>query len=558
MDFHIVTRTGHPDFFGLPWHLPLSQWDPSRLVEVERGIGRNVVRFTDVEGALYALKELPFDLARREYRFLRALAARAIPVVEAVGVVERDARNAVLITRHLDLSLPYRAAFERFGSTRHERLVDGLAELLVRLHLAGFFWGDCSPSNALFRRDAGALAAYLVDAETGEIQGSLSHAQREYDLEIAHEKVAAELTDLAASGGGSYELDPVATADFVRSSYARLWAEVTQEDHFSPEERYRIDARLRRLNELGFDVGELELRRARDGARLRVRPQIVESGHHRRRLTALTGLDVQENQARRLLGDIAAFRTRREDAEGRAIAEVAAAHRWLVEAYMPVVDSIPQEIKRDIGAPEAFHEVLEHRWFLSEAAGRDVGETAAVASYVKHALGGRHALQVADSAPGVDDDCVRPARDRKRIALVAHDNKKNELLEWARFNRATLADHELYATGTSGALLERELTLDVARVNSGPLGGDLQIGSMIAQDQLDLLIFLWDPLEPQPHDPDVRALLRMAVVWNIPVACNRSTADFIISSPLMGDGYRPIVPDYAARSTPGGGTGAAA
>jgi len=135
---------------------------------------------------------------------------------------------------------------------------------------------------------------------------------------------------------------------------------------------------------------------------------------------------------------------------------------------------------------------------------------------------------------------------QKNIVLVAHDNKKQDLLEWAKFNRDLLAQHKLYATGTTGLLLEKELGLEIVKLNSGPLGGDQQIGAKIAEGVIDFVIFFWDPLEPQPHDPDVKALLRIAVVWNIPAACNRATADFMISSPLMTEEYRRLVPNYEA------------
>jgi len=402
----LVARTGHPDFLDLPWEVPLEEWQSERLVEVERGIHRHVVRFVEYSGAIYALKELPPELARKEYRLLRSLAADELPVVEAVGVVTArpEEREAVLITRHLDYSLPFRTLFAR-GSMPdlRARLLDAGAELLVRLHLGGFFWGDCSLSNTLFRRDAGALAAYLVDAETGELQPSLTEGQRRHDLGIAEENVYGELMDLEAELDRPGELAPAETAAELVGRYETLWDELTREQAFGSESRYVIDERLRRLNELGFDVDEVELVARDDGYRLRLSPHVVEPGHHRRRLHALTGLNAQENQARRLLNDLAGFRAHLDSDEGRSVPETVAVHRWLAEVFEPAIAAIPAELWGKRQAAEVFHEALEHRWFLSQQAGEDIGLIPAVEAYVEDVL--RHAPdERAVLAPAADDE----------------------------------------------------------------------------------------------------------------------------------------------------------
>ena len=213
----------------------------------------------------------------------------------------------------------------------------------MRLHLGGFFWGDCSLSNTLFRRDAGALAAYLVDAETGELHPSLSNGQREHDLLIAEENVAGELADVEAELGRVGELHPEETAMELVERYESLWDELTREEAFGEDSRYKIDERLHRLNELGFDVEELELVAGEDGYRLRLNPHVVEPGHHRRRLHALTGLNAQENQARRLLNDLARYRAELDRASKRPVPETVAVHRWLSEVFEPAVAAIPGE-----------------------------------------------------------------------------------------------------------------------------------------------------------------------------------------------------------------------
>jgi Domain of unknown function (DUF4032) len=400
MTVELLARTGHPDFLDLPWEHPLEQWESERLVNVSRGISRHVVRFVQYGDTLYALKELPRRLAEREYGLLRALENRSIAVVKAVGLLVRrpdraspvragraDDLPAVLITRHLEFSLPYRMLFRGFG-VRDVRtgLLDALVQLLVRLHLAGFWWGDCSLSNTLFRRDAGALAAYLVDAETGELHPQLTDGQRMVDLEIAETNIAGELLDLQAAGELPDDVDPMETAGEIARRYGALWTELTREEAFGPEERYRIDQRLQRLNELGFDVAEVELVATPHGHSLRLPARVVEPGHHRRRLFELTGLWAQENQARRLLNDLAGYRCMLEFESGRSVPEAVAAHRWLLEVFEPTIQAIPSDFWGKLDAAEMYHQILEHRWFLSEAAGNDVGMNEAVRSYVDTVL----------------------------------------------------------------------------------------------------------------------------------------------------------------------------
>ncbi len=387
--FTLVARTGHPDFLDLPWSLPLEQWRSERLVKVIRGISRHVVRFVEYDGVLYGLKELPPRPARREWTLLRRLEDCDLPVVEAVGIVMgRGAElDAILITRHLEYSLPYRVLFSGRGiPDLRTHLLNALAELLARLHVQGFFWGDCSLSNALFRRDAGALSAYLVDAETGELHGSLSDGQRAYDLEIARDNIYGELLDVEAEVGLPSELDPQETADEVVRRYESLWSELTREEVFRVDERFKVDERLHRLNELGFDVEEIQVEAVPDGYRLRLDPHVVEPGHHRHRLLRLTGLDAQERQARRMLNDIARFREALERKQGRSLPESVVASRWREEVLEPTVAAVPEALQGRLPAAEIFHQVLEHRWFLSEQAGKDIGIREAVASYVESEL----------------------------------------------------------------------------------------------------------------------------------------------------------------------------
>ncbi|MQY04795.1 DUF4032 domain-containing protein [Actinomadura macrotermitis] len=395
----------------LPWREPLAEWADDRLVEIRRrGLSRHVVRFVSEGGRVYALKELADRLARREHRLLRRLRELGLPAVEAVGVVvDRPGDvDAILVTRFLDHSSSYRSLFTAPRAEPADRLLDALVELLARLHLAGFMWGDCSLSNVLFRFDAGAFAAYLVDAETAELHPSLSEGQRRYDVDLARERIAGELFDLAAAGTLPPDVDPVGVADDTVRRYDALWDELTREEVLRPGElRYRVADRVRRINDLGFDVDEVELLDAAssgtgEGVRLRVRTRVAEPGHHRRTLHARTGLAAEENQARRLLNDIASYRGWLERGTGRPVPEVVAAGRWLEEVYEPVVRAIPAGLRGRLDEVEIFHQVLEHRWFLSERSGRDVGTTAAARDYYRTVLPAVPA-ELTESVPPPDD-----------------------------------------------------------------------------------------------------------------------------------------------------------
>ena len=372
---------------SLPWDRPLAEWEPELLLEVpQRGISRHVVRFVATGGHVFALKEISERLARHEYALLGEFQEEGLPTVSVLGIcVDRpDDQEAILVTRYLEYSMSYRWLFSTPRAAHSaEQLLDTMVELLVRLHLAGVFWGDCSLSNTLFRPDAGALAAYLVDAETAERHQILSPGQRHYDVDLARERVGAELLDLQFGDLLPPEIDPIAVSEGLPARYEALWDEVTAEQVFSvDEQQWRIAERLQRLNDLGFDVGEVELITSPEGgAKLRVDTRVAEPGQHRRELLRLTGLEAQERQARRLLNDILAFRANQEQKSGKPVPESLAAHRWLAEAYQPVVEAIPRELAGRLAPAEVFHEVLEHRWFLSEKAKRDVGTQEAAKSY---------------------------------------------------------------------------------------------------------------------------------------------------------------------------------
>ncbi|MDJ0350669.1 DUF4032 domain-containing protein [Cryobacterium sp. PH29-G1] len=388
---NIISATADPALLDLPWQLPLDAWPNENIASLPKGISRHLVRFAHLSGRVVAIKETTSEMAKREYDMLRTLDHLEIPCVEPVAVItnrtdaDLEPLNSVLVTRHLKFSLPYRALYSHaLRPDTATRLVDALAVLLVRLHMIGFFWGDVSLSNTLFRRDAGAFAAYLVDAETGQLySGGLSNGQRENDLEIARVNIAGELMDLEAGGRVADELDPIRVSNGIVAAYRLLWKELTGSESFSNSERWRIAQRVQRLNDLGFDIEELTIKTDSLGTSVRIQPKVVDAGHHQRRLLRLTGLDAEENQARRLLNDLDSYRA----AYGVAGAdEEMVAHEWLVRVFEPVVRAIPEELQGKLDRAQVFHQLLDHRWYMAQNQSRDIPLAEAVTSYVQDVL----------------------------------------------------------------------------------------------------------------------------------------------------------------------------
>ena len=407
-----------PDLLSLPWDIPLEDWPEQLIVALPRGISRHTVRFVRLSGIVHAIKEIEESFAQREYDLLNELTDLNVPSVRAKAVVsgrvdaDGEPLPACLITEHLQFSLPYRAVFSSTPrSDTAIRLLDALTLLIARLHLLGFAWNDCSLSNTLFRRDAGEFAAYLVDAETGEMHSQLSDGQRQYDMETASLNCIGELMDLQAGGRLPDVVDPISAGQSLVARYNRLWALLTEPITIALQDRKALNKHIQSLNRLGFDVGEIRLEATDDGhARVHLTPKVVDAGHHARRLLRLTGLDVEEHQAQRLLNDLDAFHAE----VGNDESEEVVSHRWVSEMFEPIVMAVPHELRRKLEPAQIFHEVLENRWYMSEQAGEDVGLEAATAAYISQILARKpDEMALLGTPAGLDDT--------QEIPIVDHD-----------------------------------------------------------------------------------------------------------------------------------------
>jgi hypothetical protein len=380
--------------YNLPWHTPLEQWPEDETLAAQRGISRHIVRLVrstpDPTSEIYAVKETVEEFAVREYEALRELSLRGAPAVAQVAIVtNRYSQNGeelpcAIVTRFLPYSLPYRVILSG-QITQHEitNMANALAYLLVRLHLLGFWWGDCSLSNTLFRRDAEGFAAYLVDAETGEFQKKLSDGQREHDLELARFNVAAELEDLKIAGVLFPAMDPIRASESVITRYRKIWKSLSEPQILPAGDRHAVERAMRSLQDIGFAVEEVDIQLAGDKLTVTFIPKLVAPNYHSQRLIELMGLETEELQAKRILASFDRFRSREIDKTPK---KEEAAKRWLDEVFNKVINAVPAAMRGRVEDAQLFHEVLEHRWYLGEKAGRDLGLEFATNDYISKVL----------------------------------------------------------------------------------------------------------------------------------------------------------------------------
>lgn len=341
-------RPENPDFLDLPWDLPVEEWASDRLVEMPAGVHRHPVVFAAYDEGVYAIKEMSLRLATKEYRVLRSLRDHTQRSAEPVGLAERDWLDphdegaGVVITRYVDHSFPYRRLVSGAGfGARRRQMLDALAGLLVELHMAGCYWGDCSLSNVLYRFDAGQIEAIMIDAETSELYGSLSEGQRLADIEIMKENVAGEMGDIAAETGEDIETADIALGADIETIYLGLWQELNEELVITRDDHYRIRQRIQRVNELGFAVDDIEMTPVDGGSKVRMITHVGGRTYNSDHLRQRTGIEASENQAELILSDLNYFLAKHGDvtATGKSVGT----YKWLAGQYEPMVARIDAE-----------------------------------------------------------------------------------------------------------------------------------------------------------------------------------------------------------------------
>lgn len=384
-------RPGNPDFLDLPWHLPISDWQNGRLVEMPAGIHRHPVVFVAYDDGVFAIKELPTRFASSEYQVLRTLEERTTRSAEPIGLVRRgwvdpsEEQASAVITRYVEHSFPYRHLVSGPGfGPRRRQLLDAVAGLLVELHLAGCFWGDCSLSNVLYRYDAETIEAVMIDAETSVLRDQLSDGQRLEDLEIMKLNLAGEMADIAAMTGVEIELGDLRLGEDIETRYRSLWSELTQELVIVKDEGYRIRERIERLNDLGFSVDDVYLEPTGTGNVVMMTVGVAGRTFHSERLRRRAGIDASENQARAIMSDLNYFLTKHGTTTpaGRSVATF----KWLTTSFEPLVAKIAETREGD--PVQGYCDFLAHRIELARRHQRDIENDVAFTDWVESGMPG--------------------------------------------------------------------------------------------------------------------------------------------------------------------------
>lgn len=393
-ELHI--RPGNPDFLDLPWERPISDWDDPRLVDMPTGIHRHPVVFVAYEEGVYAIKELPVRWARHEFETLRLLSERTTRSARPAGLVIRpwagphDECSGAVITRFVDYAFPYRELVSGGGfGARRSQMLDAFAGLLVELHLAGCFWGDCSLSNVLYRYDAGAIEAVMVDAETSRLYEELSQGQRGEDLEIMQINLAGDMADIAASQGFDLDSADLDLGFDITDRYHALWHELTTDLVITASERYRIRERIGRLNDLGFAVDDVDMTPEGESSRVRIAVKVGGRTFHSQRLRELTGIDASENQARQILSDVAYHEAKYGDAgeQGSVTGKAVATMHWRITRFEPFTKRI-LELRPQADPIQGYCDLLDFRFRIASDRGADVESETALEEWVEAGLPG--------------------------------------------------------------------------------------------------------------------------------------------------------------------------
>ena len=385
-------RPDNPDFLDLPWQDPVDVWDHERLVDMPAGVHRHPVVFVAYDEGVYAIKELPVRVARNEYEVLGEIQELTHRAAEPAGLMERtwldshEEQSAAVITRYVEHSFPFRSLVTGPGfGARRRQIVDALASLMVELHLNGFFWGDCSLSNALYRYDAGEIESIMIDAETSEIHEQLSHGQREHDIVILTENVAGEMADIAAMSGADIDEADLWLGEDIATRYHDLWKELNDVLIIAADEGYRIRERINRLNEMGFSVHDVEIEPTAEGRLVRMTARVGGRTFNSDRLASITGIDASENQARVILGDLSYFLAKNQY-DSRTQKSVGV-FKWLTNVFQPLIDRIA-EVWHGDDPLQGYSDFLHHRMDLATQRGTDVTNEEAFASWMQNGFPG--------------------------------------------------------------------------------------------------------------------------------------------------------------------------